>query len=85
MTARPVIPAALTQRRGPRFGLRFREPVPAASRDQESLRAQAQQLYAELECHVRRVPEQWIGWVLLESNMGIQLPVSGGSPLPALS
>jgi hypothetical protein len=85
MTARPVIPAALTQRRGARFGLRFREPVPAASRDQESLHAQTQQLYAELERHVRRVPEQWIGWVLLESNMGIQLPVSGGRPLPALS
>lgn len=85
MTARPVIPAALTRRRGVRFGLRLREPVPAASRDQESLRAQTQQLYAELERHVRRVPDQWIGWVLLESNLGIQLPVSGGSPLPALS
>lgn len=85
MTARPVIPAALTRRRGARFGLRFREPLPAAARDQDSLRSQTQQLYAELERHVRRVPEQWIGWVLLESNMGIQLPVSGGRPLPALS
>ncbi len=85
VTARPVIPAALTRRRGARFGLRLREPVPAASRDQESLQAQTQQLYAELERHVRRVPDQWIGWVLLESNMGIQLPMSGGRPLPALS
>jgi len=85
ITARPVIPAALTRRRGARFGLRFRESVPAAARDQESLRGQTQQLYAELERHVRRVPEQWIGWMLLESNMGIHLPVSGGRPLPALS
>ncbi len=85
MTARPVIPAALTQRRGARFGLRFREPVPAAARDQESLQGQTQQLYAELERHVRRVPEQWVGWLLLQSNMGVQLTVSGGRPLPALS
>ena len=85
LTSRPVIPAALTQRRGARFRLRFREPVPAASRDQASLCLQTQQLYAELERHVLSVPEQWIGWVLLRSNMGIELPVTGGGPLPTLS
>lgn len=83
-TSRPVITTALTRRRDGRFGLRFREPTPAAGRGPESLKAQTQQLYAELERCVLRVPEQWIGWVLLDSNMGIDLPVSGGSPLPAL-
>ncbi len=85
MTGRPVIPAALTHRRGSRFRLRFREPVPAPSRDQESLKAQTQALYAELERHVRQTPEQWIGWMLLQSHMGVQLQVPGGRPLPALS
>jgi len=84
ITSRPVITAALTRRRGEGFGLRFREPVPAALRDPESLKAQTQELYAELERLVRRVPEQWIGWMLLDSNMGIDIPVSGGTPLPAL-
>jgi lauroyl/myristoyl acyltransferase len=85
VTGRPVIPAALSKRRGARFGLRICEPVPAASRDQESIKAQTQALYAELERQVRRAPEQWIGWVLLESNLGVQLQASGGRALPALS
>jgi lauroyl/myristoyl acyltransferase len=85
MTGRPVIPAALTKRRGTRFALQFRDPVPAAERDQDSIKAQTQQLYTELERHVRRKPEQWIGWILLQSNMGIELPVSLGKQLPALS
>jgi lauroyl/myristoyl acyltransferase len=85
VTGRPVVPAALSKRRGARFGLRICETVPAASRDQESIKAQTQALYAELERQVRRAPEQWIGWVLLESNLGVQLQASGGRPLPALS
>ncbi len=85
MTGRPVIPAALTHRRGARFRLQFGEPVPAPSRDQDSLQAQTQALYTELERHVRSAPDQWIGWLLLQSHMGIQVPVPGGDPLPALS
>ncbi|MEX0683937.1 MAG: hypothetical protein WD904_03510 [Dehalococcoidia bacterium] len=85
MTGRPVVPAALTKRSGTRFRLRFQEPVPAAERSPDSIKQQTQRLYSELERQVRRAPEQWIGWMLLESNMGIELAVSGGRPLPALS
>ena len=85
MTGRPVIPAALTRRRGTRFRLGFSEPVPAAERNQQSIKQQTQVLYSELERRLLRNPEQWVGWLLLESNMGIHLPVTGGRPLPALS
>jgi lauroyl/myristoyl acyltransferase len=85
MTGRPVIPAVLTHRKGIRFRMKFGEPVPAAAREPESLKAQTQALYSELEREVRSAPEQWIGWLLLQSHMGIQLPTPGGRPLPALS
>jgi lauroyl/myristoyl acyltransferase len=85
MTGRPVIPAALTRRKGANFRLTFREPIAAAERDQDSIKMQTQRLYAELERQVLGKPDQWIGWMLLESNMGIQLLVSGGKQLPALS
>lgn len=85
MSGRPVIPAALTRRRGAQFRLTFREPVAAAGRSQESIKSQTQALYGELERQVRAKPDQWIGWMLLDTNMGIELPAAGGQPLTAIS
>jgi len=82
-TSRPVVPAAITQRKGTRFRLRFHEPIPAPARNPESMQAQTQLLYSQLDRHVRRFPAQWPGWLILDSNMGIQLPIAGGQPLAA--
>ena len=83
VTSRPVIPASMTRRRGTRFTLKFHEPVAAPARNQLAMQSQAQQLYTELERHVRKVPDQWVGWLLLGSNMGIHLSSNGDEPLPA--
>jgi lauroyl/myristoyl acyltransferase len=85
MTGRPVIPAALASRKAARYRLSFGRPVPAAERSHDSIAQQTQELYTELERRVRRAPEQWVGWLLLESNMGIKLPVLNSRPLPAVS
>jgi hypothetical protein len=73
MTKRNVIPAILTREPGPRFRLRFGEPLPAPARDSASIRAATQELYRALERRVLQFPEQWIGWTLLGSHMGIEL------------
>lgn len=78
VTGRPVIPAVLLPERGPRYRLRFLEPVPAPARDRASIFAGTQALYAVLEEQVRRHPEHWVGWTILESHLGIDL----GRPVP---
>ena len=78
VTQRPVIPAVLTAERGLRYRLRFLEPVPAPARDRASIFARTQALYGVLEEQVRRQPEQWVGWTILESHLGIDL----GRPVP---
>jgi lauroyl/myristoyl acyltransferase len=85
MTGRPVIPAWLARRRGTLFRLSFGEPVPAPARNPAAIKAQTQQLYSELERRVRRTPEQWIGWTLLQPNAAPELDTLKTSPAPALS
>jgi hypothetical protein len=82
VTGRTVVPAMLTRHKGPRFVMRFLEPIPAPARDREAIRESTQQLYTSLEREVRRYPAQWIGWTLLGSHMGIDLgqPAKGTAP-----
>ncbi len=78
MTQRPVVPALLLSEKGPRFRLRFLEPVRAPARDRASIFRATQALYSVLEEQVRRYPAQWVGWTILESHLGIDL----GRPVP---
>jgi hypothetical protein len=78
MTGRPVIPALLLSENGARFRLRFLDPLTAPARDRASILAATQALYGVLEEQVLRYPEQWVGWTILESHLGIDL----GRPVP---
>lgn len=78
MTGRPIIPALLLREKGPRFRLRFLEPLAPPSRDRASILAATQNLYSVLEGQVREHPDQWVGWTILESHLGIDL----GRPVP---
>jgi lauroyl/myristoyl acyltransferase len=78
VTGRPVIPAVLASEKGARFRLRFLEPLPVPARDRASIFAGTQALYGVLEEQVRHHPEQWVGWTVLESHLGIDL----GRPVP---
>jgi lauroyl/myristoyl acyltransferase len=73
MTVRSIIPAIITRHKGPRFKLRFLDPIAAPSRQRSSVLDANQALYSELDRQVRRFPAQWVGWTLLESHMGIDL------------
>ncbi len=85
VTGRSIVPAVLTREPGPRFRLRFGEPLPAPARDRESIRQGTQQLYQALEQRVLQFPEQWIGWTMLASHMGVDLPAAPSSEAPTLS
>lgn len=85
MTGRPVIPALLLSEKGARFRLRFLDPLPAPSRDRASIFAATQALYGVLEEQVRRYPEQWVGWTILESHLGIDLGRPAPFRVPAVS
>jgi lauroyl/myristoyl acyltransferase len=80
VTGRPMIPAVLTATRGARYRLRFLKPLPAPLRDRASIFAATQALYDVLDEQVRLYPEQWVGWPVLESHLGIDL----GPPAPEL-
>ena len=69
VTGRSIVPAILTRADGPRFTLRFDEPLQPPARDSESVRAKTQQLYDSLEKLVRRFPDQWVGWMSLRAQM----------------
>jgi lauroyl/myristoyl acyltransferase len=85
MTGRPVIPAVLTSEPGVRFRLQFLEPLPAPARERASIFAGTQALYGVLEEQVRRHPEQWVGWTVLESHLGIDLGQPAPLRMPAVS
>jgi lauroyl/myristoyl acyltransferase len=72
VTGRSIVPAVLTRAKGPRFTLRFDEPIEAPARDSQSVREGAQRLYGSLEKLVRRFPDQWVGWTTLKSQMDEQ-------------
>ena len=82
---RSIVPAVLTREAGPRFRLRFGEPLPPPARDRASIRQSTQKLYHALEQQVRTFPEQWIGWTLLDSHMGIELPSAISTKAPIVS
>ena len=84
-TGRSIVPAILAREAGPRFRLRFGEPLPAPSRDRASIFQTTQQLYQALEQEVLRLPEQWIGWTLLNSHLGIDLQTKLTATAPTLS
>jgi lauroyl/myristoyl acyltransferase len=84
-TGRSIVPAVLTREAGPRFRLRFGEPLPAPARDRASIYESTQQLYHALEEQVLRFPEQWIGWPLLASHMGIKLHSGTSAGAPPIS
>jgi hypothetical protein len=85
VTKRSIVPAVLTREAGPRFRLRFGEPLPPPARDRESIQQSTQQLYHALEEQVLRFPEQWIGWALLASHMGVELRTATTEGVPTLS
>jgi lauroyl/myristoyl acyltransferase len=85
MTSRPVIPALLLSRGGARFRLRFLDPLPAPARERASILAATQAMYRVLEEQVLRYQEQWVGWTILESHMGIDLGRPVPLPMPAVS
>lgn len=69
VTGRSIVPAVLTRAKGPRFTLRFDEPIEASARDSQSVRENTQKLYTSLEKMVRRFPDQWVGWPMLKSQV----------------
>jgi len=81
-TGRNIVPATLTREEGPRFRLSFGEPLPAPARSRASIRESTQQLYQALERQILRSPEQWVGWTLLSSHMGIELQGAASSRAP---
>lgn len=85
VTGRPVVPAVLTAGKGARYNLRFLDPLPVPARDRSSIFAGTQALYSVLEEQVRRYPEQWVGWTVLESHMGIDLGPPAALRMPAVS
>jgi lauroyl/myristoyl acyltransferase len=85
MTGRPVIPALLLSEKGARFRLRFLDPLPAPARDRASIFAATQAMYCVLEEQVRRYPDQWVGWTILETHLGIDLGRPVPLPMPAVS
>jgi hypothetical protein len=84
-TGRSIVPAIPKREAGPRFRLRFGEPLPPPARDRESIRETTQELYRTLEQEVLRSPEQWIGWPLLASHMGIDLDSGAATQIPEIS
>ena len=84
-TGRSIVPALITREAGPRFRLRFCEALPAPSRDRASIFENTQQLYDLLGRKVLEFLEQWIGWLLLGSHMGIDLGTKTTQEVPALS
>lgn len=84
-TGRSIVPAALTRESGPRFRMRFGEPLPPPSRDRASILQGTQQLYQALEEKVRQFPEQWIGWTMLASHMGVELQPASSERAPTIS
>lgn len=84
-TGRSIVPAVLAREAGPRFRLRFGEPLPAPARDRASIYQSTQQLYHALEQEVLQLPEQWIGWPLLASHMGIELQSTTSATAPTIS
>jgi lauroyl/myristoyl acyltransferase len=84
-TGRSIVPAALTREAGPRFRMRFGEPLPPPSRDRVSILRSTQRLYEVLEEKVRQFPEQWVGWTMLASHMGIDLSPAASQATPTIS
>lgn len=76
-TGRSIVPTLFVREAGPRFRLKFLEPVPPPT-DRGSVLERTQQLYTLLEQQVRRHPEQWVGWTLLESHLGVD--IAAGQP-----
>ena len=75
-TRRSIVPLTLSRRSGTRFSLRFGQPLPAPARSRQAIGETMQQLYGALEGEVLRLPDQWIGWTLLTSHLGIDLPAT---------
>jgi lauroyl/myristoyl acyltransferase len=84
-TGRSIVPAVLARETALRFRLRFGGPLPPPARDRASIYQSRQQLYHALEEHVLRFPEQWIGWPLLPSHMGIELQPTASAGAPPIS
>lgn len=82
---RSIVPAVLTRESGPRFRLRFGEPLPAPARDKASVRQSTQQLYRALEKQALQFPDQWTGWPVLTSHMGIELRSKTSAEAPPIS
>lgn len=69
-TGRSIVPAVFVREPGPRFRLRFLEPLPPPAGKAEVLRT-TQELYSLLERQVLLNPDQWVGWTLLKSHLGV--------------
>ncbi len=82
---RSIVPAVLTREKGPLFRMRFGEPMPPPSRDRASILESTQQLYQALEENVRQFPDQWIGWTMLASDMGVELQPATSTTAPPIS
>ena len=68
VTGRQIVPAALTRAKGPRFTMRYGQPLSPPARDSASVRAGTQGLYGALEAMILRFPDQWAGWQILHAG-----------------
>ncbi len=84
MTGRSIIPCVMVRDDGTRFRLRFLDAVPAPARERASVLATTQELYRVLEAEVRQNPDQWAGWTMLESHLGVDLGRKVASHVPAV-
>lgn len=85
VTGRQIVPAALTRAKGPRFTMRYGQPLSPPARDSASVRAATQELYAALEAMVLRFPDQWAGWQILSGASGSTDGSSATLPSAALT
>jgi len=69
VTGRSIVPTILTRANGPRFTLRFGDPIAAPKRDSDSVRECTQELYDALARMICRFPDQWIGWPKLRAQV----------------
>lgn len=84
-TGRSIVPAALTREDGPRFTMRFGEPLPAPARDRASILECTQRLYRALEERVLQFPGQWMGWPMFATQAGVELRPTAPTEAPTLS
>ena len=85
MTQRAIVPLVMTRESGPRFQMRFLEPILPPKTERSAIFKTTQDLWAALERQVLSYPELWVGWTRLGSHLGIDVSAPAADPVLAPS